>query len=153
MDSSLQQFELFDGPRPDSLSGKMFQGHLAASQDGTLLLWLENWLGYRLTYRTVVGETPVFSPDRTPLLSGQSWTRNSSEFRSGAAVSSLSEILETGPVDRRYFLSPKACAGILRRAEKRGKSLPPSLRDALQAVASGSDFDCDGGAIRWVGNE
>jgi hypothetical protein len=34
-----------------------------------------------------------------------------------------------------FFLSSTACAGILRRAEKRGKSLPPSLHAALQAVA------------------
>lgn len=36
---------------------------------------------------------------------------------------------------RQYFLSPKCCAGILRRAEKRGKKLPPLLVQALQAVA------------------
>ena len=50
--------------------------------------------------------------------------------------SSLSAILES-KTSARYYLSPKACAGILRRAEKRGKSLPPSLREALEAVASG----------------
>ncbi len=52
------------------------------------------------------------------------------------AVSSLSDILETGDVPQRFFLSAKACEGILRRAEKRGKSLPPSLQEALQAVAT-----------------
>ena len=35
----------------------------------------------------------------------------------------------------KYFLSPKACLGILRRAEKRGKSLPPELESALVAQA------------------
>jgi hypothetical protein len=67
------------------------------------------------------------------------WTANGSEFHSGAVASSLSDILETGDVPRRYFLSPKACAGILRRAEKRGKDLPESLRDALAAVAETRD--------------
>jgi len=52
-------------------------------------------------------------------------------------VCSLSSILETGEIDRRYFLSPRACAGILRRAEKRGKDLPPSLFAALTAVSTG----------------
>jgi hypothetical protein len=60
--------------------------------------------------------------------------RNGSEFRNGAVASSLSEILETGEVDRRYYLTQKACRGILRRAEKRGKMLPKPLRVALEAV-------------------
>lgn len=38
---------------------------------------------------------------------------------------------------RKYFLSPKACAGILRRAEKRGRELPEMLRRALTAAARG----------------
>lgn len=63
-------------------------------------------------------------------------TLNTSEFPNGAVVSSLSDILETGDVPQRFFLSAKACKGILRRAEKRGKALPPSLRDALLTVAS-----------------
>jgi hypothetical protein len=50
-------------------------------------------------------------------------------------VCSLSDILETGDVPRQYYLSAKACRGILRRADKRGKELPPLLARALQAVA------------------
>jgi hypothetical protein len=50
-------------------------------------------------------------------------------------VSSLSEILEAGDVPQRYYLSAKACRGILRRAEKRGKELPRALMLALEAVA------------------
>jgi hypothetical protein len=63
-------------------------------------------------------------------------TLNISEWPSDAAVCSLSDVLETGELPQRYFLSAKACRGILRRAEKRGKQLPPSLAEALQAVAS-----------------
>ena len=51
------------------------------------------------------------------------------------AVCSLSDILETGDVPQRYYLTARACAGILRRADKRGKVLPPQLAAALQAVA------------------
>ena len=54
-----------------------------------------------------------------------------------AAVCSLSDILEeSGSVPQRFYLSARACAGILRRAEKRGKELPEPLWLALQAVAS-----------------
>jgi len=56
-------------------------------------------------------------------------------FRNAGGVCSLSDILETGDVPQRYFLTPKACAGILRRAEKRGKKLPPTLHQALLVIA------------------
>ena len=70
------------------------------------------------------------------------WTLNTPEHAaspglcpSADAVCSLSDILETGDVPRRYYLTAKACLGILRRAGKRGKDLPPQLARALQAVA------------------
>jgi hypothetical protein len=56
-------------------------------------------------------------------------------------VCSLSDILETGDVPRRFFLTARACAGILRRAEKRNKELPPALKSALTAVAQSSDAE------------
>jgi hypothetical protein len=71
-----------------------------------------------------------------------SWTLSTSEWTgldelslSDDGVCSLSDILETGVVPQRFYLSPKACAGILRRAEKRGKDLPMLMLRALQAVA------------------
>jgi hypothetical protein len=64
-------------------------------------------------------------------------TLNISEFHSAAVACSLSDVLETGVVPQRYFLSATASRGILRRAEKRGKELPTQLRQALQAVADG----------------
>ena len=45
-------------------------------------------------------------------------------------VSRLSQILEDSPL-RKYSLSEKACQGILNRAKKRGKILPPLLEEAL----------------------
>ena len=53
--------------------------------------------------------------------------------REGRA-SSLSAILEDSP-PRKYYLSRKACLGILRRARERGKPLPPQLEAALKAQA------------------
>lgn len=50
----------------------------------------------------------------------------------------LWQVLERGSIPAKYFLSSTACAGILRRAEKRGKDLPPMLRDALVNVATGT---------------
>ena len=38
-------------------------------------------------------------------------------------------------VPEKYYLSPKACQGILRRASVRGKELPEVLRTALERQA------------------
>jgi hypothetical protein len=66
------------------------------------------------------------------------WTLNGSEWPKDAAVCSLSDTLETGALPQRFFLSAKACDGILRRAEKRGKTLPNALQQALQDVLTQS---------------
>ena len=42
-------------------------------------------------------------------------------------------------VPERFSLSPKACQGILRRAEKRGKELPDVLRLALERQANATE--------------
>jgi hypothetical protein len=66
------------------------------------------------------------------------WTAWNAPCPSGGAVCSLSDILEEpGSVPQRYYLSAKACQGILRRAAKRGKELPPMLHRALSQVAEG----------------
>ncbi len=51
--------------------------------------------------------------------------------RSGAAGSTLWSILEARP-HQKYYLSPKACQGILRRSAERGKELPWKLEKALK---------------------
>jgi hypothetical protein len=62
------------------------------------------------------------------------WTATLTPSHSDDAVCSLSDILEeTQLVLPRYFLSQRACEGILRRAERRGKELPPMLLAALRS--------------------
>jgi hypothetical protein len=63
---------------------------------------------------------------------------NISDWPNDAAVCSLSQVLETGSIPQRYFLSGKACAGILRRAEVRGRALPSALLEALRRAADGA---------------
>jgi len=61
---------------------------------------------------------------------------NTSEFPNDAVESSLSDVLETqGDHLKKYSLSQKAAQGILRRATRRGKTLPPALQQALESVA------------------
>jgi len=68
-------------------------------------------------------------------------TPNTSEWPNAAAVCSLSQVLEQTLIPQRFFLSSTACAGILRRAEKRGKKLPPQLEQALSAVSTTKETD------------
>ena len=69
----------------------------------------------------------------TPSL-GEHWTRNTSMCHSEGRDVFLSEILEV-QVPPKYYLSQKACLGILRRAAARGKKLPPLLKKALEQQA------------------
>jgi hypothetical protein len=61
--------------------------------------------------------------------------RNSLEYPNGAEESLLSQVLEQNPSEK-YFLSAKAAQGILRRANKRGKTLPEPLQQALESTAN-----------------
>jgi len=61
-------------------------------------------------------------------------THDSSTSPSDASECSLSAVLQKR-VSPRYSLSPKAAAGILRRAAKRGRALPVPLAAALTALA------------------
>jgi hypothetical protein len=63
-------------------------------------------------------------------LLGEYMTHSFGECPREERESRLSQILEGGRLQK-YYLSAKACQGILRRAEKRGKELPPMLKEAL----------------------
>ena len=65
-----------------------------------------------------------------------SWTRASVESPREGVESSLSDVLEEiGTVQEQFYLSPRACLGILRRAHRRGKALPEPLETALREKA------------------
>lgn len=66
---------------------------------------------------------------------GELSTPNIGECPNVENVSILSSVLEA-EVPEKYYLSPKACSGILQRAEKRGKKLPRLLEFVLRAQAS-----------------
>lgn len=62
---------------------------------------------------------------------GECLTLNFGEYPNVERESTLSEILEDN-VPEKYFLSPKACLGIIRRAKAKGRKLPENLRIALE---------------------
>lgn len=78
----------------------------------------------------VDGARPVQSPETDGLWVGDSWTVNISEWPSAESVSLLSSTLEVNAPEK-YYLSARACQGILTRASRRGKKLPDLLQTAL----------------------
>ena len=64
------------------------------------------------------------------VLLGEFTMRSFGECHREENASRLSQILEDSPHPK-YYLSEKACLGILKRAERRGKELPPMLKEAL----------------------
>ena len=67
------------------------------------------------------------------VLPGEYMMLSTGECPNVVRESTLSQILQLNAPEK-YSLSPKACAGIIRRAQKRGKVLPDMLREALMEV-------------------
>ena len=84
-----------------------------------------------LRFRRTDGPKPTDMAATDGALLTEFLTRNTGECPSVAVESTLSSILE-GNAPEKYRLSAKACEGILRRAERRGKQSPEMLRIALE---------------------
>ncbi len=95
-------------------------GGVGASQDVSTMKWEDGQLLGEYTMASF-GESPKMLTEECSDL----------EPHRGVSVSHLSQILEDS-AHQKYSLSAKACLGILKRAEKRGKELPPILKDALE---------------------
>lgn len=76
------------------------------------------------------GAKPEQLPETDGLWLGDSSMLNIGESPREESVSLLSQILEVN-VPQKYFLSARACQGILNRASRRGKKLPDLLQMAL----------------------
>ena len=138
MEDQLSIFDL------DSECGKMFREPFPAASPKVRIS------GSSLKNSSELSSIPFMSLDLTPgagnlldefyweILSpwrGGCWILNTGPApRSGAAGSTLWQILEERPHPR-YFLTGKACAGIIRRASERGKPLPTQLQRALEIQA------------------
>lgn len=109
---------------PAGWSGRTSPVSCQATEDGILVPSSEAW-----------ANSGMGSPTEFLTLSSCEHAASSEPCLSDGGVCSLSDILETGDVPQRYYLTAKACLGILRRAGKRGKDLPRLLLRALEAVA------------------
>ena len=96
-------------------------------------LWTAPYLclDLRTGYGSLLG--PLWEINSPSL--GACWMLNTGPApRREGGESTLSQILEVSPLPK-YYLSKAACLGILRRAKKRGKELPPVLKQALEIQA------------------
>jgi hypothetical protein len=66
-------------------------------------------------------------------------THNTSEFPSVVAECSLSQIVQTGVEQQPYFLSRKACEGILRRVERKEVQLPEMVQQMIKFRVTEAD--------------
>ena len=58
-------------------------------------------------------------------------------------LTTMWEIVEKGPIEKRYFISPNAARGMIRRADKMGRHLFGPLRIALEKLAAEDDTIAD----------
>ena len=80
------------------------------------------------------GQTPDLSWGTGIPSDGESSMPNFGAYPKDVEESTLSQILQAG-VPERYYLSAKACKGILRKCAAHGKELPEILKAALERQA------------------
>ena len=141
---SLNQLNLFEEceispmeSTPDSLFGKTFSAHFPAIKDA-IFKPCSRKSDRPMFQCLVMGDgLPQDWQDYQNVTShGEHLTLSFGESPSVAVGSSLSRILQPkSDVPQKCYLSSRACQGILRRAARRGKKLPPSLETALKRQA------------------
>ena len=120
-----------------SLFGKMFPERSVQTAEKTSAPCWKNlpaWKNQTLQFLDLRGGADGAKPEQLPEMDGpwlgDSLTLNIGEFPNAERESLLSWILEDN-VPQKYYLSARACQGILIRASRRGKALPDLLKTAL----------------------
>ena len=130
------QVSMFD---QDIWSGKMSQEHSAVTREKTSELSSKKSQKSKtkmplfLCLQTESGEQADVSWETDGALLGEFSMHSFGESPKEDVESLLSQILEDNPHPK-YCLSAKACQGILTRANRRGKKLPPMLQEALEQM-------------------
>ena len=120
-----------------SLFGRMSPEHFPATAEKILEPCWKNlpaWNNQPLLFLDLRGGADGAKPEPSAETDG-AWLGDSSTLNIGESpkeesVSLLSQTLEVGAPER-YYLSARACQGILIRASRRGKPLPELLKTAL----------------------
>ena len=151
------QMTIYEFLNQDTWSGKTCQEHSAATEEKTSesslkkpQKWLKGMPAYLDLRVDRNGLQVAASWEMGGALLGEYTMHSFGEFPNEERGSLLSQILEDRP-HQKYSLSARACQGILRRAEKRGKKLPKMLEMALlKQSASLSEPDVMGGVKEFL---
>ena len=142
-------------PSQENAGGVHTEAEREAACAGSGCDWLPNWVRALSFGKTCQGAFPRTTDETSPsswprLLNagmasrGEYWTRSLPEWTNGpwgsrndAGVCGLSAwLMPTRMVPPKYFLSRKACLGVLARSERRGRPLPQALAEALRRQAA-----------------
>ena len=116
--SVLDLFNLLKELNPNMSYGKMSEESLQVTKGKTSNVSSHRWQNGGMVCR------------------GEFLTLNTLEYPNEEEESLLLDVLETtSEVQPKYYLSQKACVGILKRAKKRGKTIPNNLEKALKFMA------------------
>ena len=133
-DSCQSIFEQFEnscstqrGHRRAISSGKTYQGRLVPSEELRSDSYSRNWMPSGTVWHGAYSMRSLCEYPTGKMVD------SSGRLRSAAGASFLSEVLEV-QVPQKYSLSAKACAGIIRRTQDKGRELPPTLLKALKRV-------------------
>ena len=133
-EKEVEQLTLYD---QGTCSGKTSRAHFPLQEGKTFMPSSRKpaelattpylYLDLRPGYGSLLG--PLWERN-SPLL-GEYWMLSTGESPKDARESTLSQILTDTPHPK-YYLSLKACKGILRRVRERGQVLPPALENAIR---------------------
>lgn len=107
----------FERVTQEQLSSKTSTGFSVPTEEETSQSFSKRWTSAGMTSR------------------GVCLTLSISESPNSAVASTLLPCIETGEVPEKYFLSPNAATGILRRVDRMGRNLPPSFRQSLEILS------------------
>ena len=135
------------GDNHDSLCGRTYPEHSVAIRDWILEPCLRKSDRPRFQCLQMTSGQRTEWHNYLDVKSHGGYSMLNGGYLKGVKESFLSQILVPASlVQKKYYLSKKACEGIMRRANARGKKLPEALRMALEHQSScGCGGGCDGG--------
>ena len=113
LDSFLSLLDYLHSTVPEFSSSRTFQASSLRTVDATSESLFKRW------------------PNSGMAWDGVCLTAGTSEFPSHVKESILLDAIETGEVPQRYFLSPNAAKGMLRRADRMGRPLFPPFKTSF----------------------
>lgn len=117
--SFLNLFAYLKRAFPKLLSSKTCTVSSLATEDETSQSYSKRWTNSGMVWR---GECLTVSTLESPSLADEPM---------------LLPLIETQDLPQKYFLSPNAATGILRRVERMGRNLPASFKQSLEILARG----------------